>query len=109
MSPPVITPPLPFGCDYRPCAGHRQRRNRGTSLAQDRRRPQSRAAFAFESADGSRKVWAEKRGQGLTMRGVAGQIRLIAALAVVAAVFAPVSGLAETTLHFIPQADLRSL
>jgi peptide/nickel transport system substrate-binding protein len=43
------------------------------------------------------------------MRGVAGQIRLIAALAVVAAVFAPVSGIAETTLHFIPQADLRSL
>ncbi len=43
------------------------------------------------------------------MRGVAGQIRLIAALVAVAAVFAPVSGIAETTLHFIPQADLRSL
>jgi peptide/nickel transport system substrate-binding protein len=43
------------------------------------------------------------------MRRLGRRIRLLAALAAVAAALAPACGAAETTLRFIPQADLRSI
>jgi peptide/nickel transport system substrate-binding protein len=43
------------------------------------------------------------------MSGMRGKIRLAAGLYALALVIAPVQGFAETTLRFIPQADLRSL
>src|SRR5258708_34714749 len=81
--------------------------NRG-GLATPARHAACVSVWDCEPGNGSRKVCERQhRGAGGAMRMMSGRIRLAAGLIALAA--APASGVAETVLRFIPQADLRSL